>query len=228
MTTRTPKGMPSQSPWSSFIMCGCILVGVLTAGLVGDAVDQHPSTLKMFFWLFLGWIGGMFAGIPLSERIDAEHRRRHQTEQRAAEEKASEGRRQLWHDRENAVQAAAAALPNMVDEDSLQNEDGDYIWPDDLFNELFEIPDLVVPYTTSDGDRAEVRFWSKGYVAEQAKDARYQRHRAEVDADRARWCLKDAERARQQAAERAEAEARERRLSAVMTIPLDELVRRKP
>lgn len=217
----------TQSRLATAVSTGFMIAGVVVAIFIGSQVDPYGNTLHAIFFVIAGAICGVFAGLPFVMRMDAEHQRRLKAAQHAEAEANLERQRQYWRDRQAAIASATTALEDMVDQDTLQDEEGEHCWPEDLFKELFEIPEVVVPYTTSDGWKEEIRFWSQSYIGTQATDPRYIKHKARVAADRERWRKEEENRTRQEDAERAEEEERRRRLDAMVAVPLEELIKRK-
>jgi len=226
-------------PWVSAICYIVFFAGLLGGAMFADEANRINPRAPMTGWMYVALgvvLGAIAAGCVyalLMQQV-AEARKEKARRQKEHEDNVQREHRRV---REEARAAALAAYPEYLDDDTLRDPTGLYAWPDDLFDKLFVVPDVVIPYKTKYGHDGEVRLWSKVFVAQQSRDPDYVEYKVQLDRERTEAEeierreeeeRREAERVarEEEGARRAEEEAVAARKARQIVIPLDELKRR--
>ncbi len=171
----------------------------------------------------LGIVGGLIANGLAQSLLMGEvmHARRIKAGRARAQEVDRQEER--LRARADARATAITAYPDYLDDDVLLDPGGAYAWPEELFEELFVVPDIVVPFTSKFGDTGEIRLWSKIFVAQQSSEPAYVAYREKLDRERQR----EEEQRRQEEEELRQVEERERELAEIERKETEALAARK-
>jgi len=221
VSQETPRWVFAASAVAFFAVC-------IPAAMIADEMGRRPSPpLAPWFCVVLGVIGGVIVYALVSAHLMSEvvHRRKVKAGLERSREIERQAARQeeTLRARQDARVTAITAYPDYLDDDTLLDPYGAYAWPEELFEELFLVPDIVVPFTTKFGDTGEIRLWSKMFVAQQSSEPAYVSYREKLDRER----QEEEEQRREEEEERRQVEERERALEDLERKEAEALAARK-